>query len=252
MIHVVVISPHPDDCEYGVSGLVAAGIHDGGWSATIACYAGAPEVGAPSFMPGQAAVREEEAREAASVLGAACVSLSASFGAPRNLALPELIALFRAERPDLVITVDPDDAHPFHRRVTTRVEEALFLSAVATADLGDGVPPLPQPPQCMFMESFSSIRFAPDIYVDVTRWFPLARRALLAHRTGLRVTPGLEYQMRASHMRHGAAAGVQLAEGLRFARGYAQDWMAPRLRILAAIAGLQAATVEVAVDGPSR
>jgi LmbE family N-acetylglucosaminyl deacetylase len=246
VIHVVVISPHPDDCEYGISGVLAAGIAESGWSATIATYTGAPELGAPSFLPGQAALRDDECREAAELLGASALPLAASLETPRSGALTELVTLLRVEQPDLVITVDPNDAHPFHRRVASWVAEAVFLSAVATAEAAD-TRPLLQPPQLLYMEAFSSIAFAPDVYVDVTPWFAPARRALLAHRTGLQVTPGLEYQMRASHMRHGAAAGVELAEGLRLTHGYAQDWAGPRMRILGALADLHQVRTEVAV-----
>lgn len=41
--------------------------------------------------------------------------------------------------------------------------------------------------------------------------------------------------MRAVHVRNGAAAGVPLAEGLRLANGYAQDWIKPRMEMLSSL-----------------
>jgi LmbE family N-acetylglucosaminyl deacetylase len=219
MRQVVAVSPHPDDAEYGVGGILAGLALLPEVSTAIAVFELSPEMGDPAGYGAMAEARRSEAAEAAAILGA-----TPHWVGP---GVEPLVRLLRTLRADLVLTVEPDDVHPHHRQVTRWVEDAVFLSTLFSAEAGPS-PPLAQPPQLAYMESFSTRGFKPDLFVDVSPWFVTARQALLAHRTGTRVCPGLEHQMRAVHARNGAAAAVPYAEGLRLARGYGQDWAGRR------------------------
>ncbi len=234
-MRLVVVSPHPDDAEYGAGGFILGCLSLGDVSVTVGCFEFSPEMGEPAGFAEEAAVRREEAQGAAGVLGAELRWMRRPAGSTAQDDTRELVGLFRDTQADLVVSVDPDDVHPFHARAAKSVVEAVHLSAVASAEVRQ-TPPLTAPPQLLFMESFTTRHFRPDLYVDVSPWFATARQALLAHRLGTRVCPGLEHQMRASHVRHGAAGAVHYAEGFRLARGYGQDWTRSRGVVLELIA----------------
>ena len=236
-MHIVVVSPHPDDAEYGAGGILA-GAHETDTAATtIACFDSPLESGDAGIV---AEARRSEAERAAALLGASMLCLHGHTDVPGGATgLQELVQLFRTVKPDLIVTVDPNDRHPFHRQVTAWVEDAAFISANPQMQMGENLAdPLLHPPQLAYMEAFSTNEFHPNVYVNVTPWFTTARKALLAHTTGIQICPGLEYQMRVTHMRHGISAGVPFAEGFRLAQGYTQDWVGPRTAILAALVNI--------------
>lgn len=238
-MNVAVVSPHPDDAEYGAGGLLAAIGASPDHDAHILCFPPQAELSAPDATNGHVgSARDDgrlgEAAEAARLLGVHCEAFR-----PRSLldgaaALGDIVDALQRLRPDVVVTVDPDDAHPFHRQVARWVEDAVFLAQLPS---GDG-PVLPAPPQLLLMEAYTTRRFEPDVLVDVTEWFPTARRALLTHRTGVRITPGLEYQMRVSRQRHGCRAAVPFAEGFRLQHQFGQDWVASRMALFRFLAEL--------------
>jgi LmbE family N-acetylglucosaminyl deacetylase len=239
-MNVVVVSPHPDDAEYGAGGLLAAIGASGAHDAHVVCFTPWPELGlAGGAAPGDRADRRlVEATEAARLLGVQCVTLPPRSVLDGTSAVQDIIDVFQRLRPDVVLTVDPDDSHPFHHRVSQWVQDAVFLSQLPS----DGQS-LPEPPQLLLMEAYTTRRFDPDVVVDVTAWFPLARRALLAHRTGVRITPGLEYQMRVIHQMHGCRAAVPFAEGFRLQHHFGQDWAPRRAALFGLLADVQNRTV---------
>jgi LmbE family N-acetylglucosaminyl deacetylase len=226
---ILVVGPHPDDAEYGAGGLIAACNRSTGATADIACFAGAPETDAGETRSEWDRVRAQEAADAAALLGAELLTLPACGLADGPAAIHALVRVLRARRPDLVVTVPPEDSHPFHRSVSQWTQEAVFAATSATYAGKASGDPQPAPAQLWFMDSYSAPQPEPTYLVDVTRWFTTARRALLAHETGLRVTPGLDYQMRARHSQLGCLGSVPLAEGFTQAPGFGQAWVARRM-----------------------
>jgi LmbE family N-acetylglucosaminyl deacetylase len=236
---VLVVAPHPDDAEYGAGGLLA-GLTGAGVSATVACFTPGPEFGIDPVDEEISHRRTAEAERAAELLGVSVHWLPRRRIEDMAEGVQDVVAAIRAARPEVVVTVDPDDLHPFHAEVARWTERAVFCSALATVGPGPDLA-LPYPPQLWYIEAYTTRLFVPDHYVDVTPWFTLARRALLAHETGVAITPGLEHQMRASHLRSGCAAAVPYAEGVRLATGYGQQWSRPRSGALGLLARLDAA-----------
>lgn len=235
---VLVIGPHPDDAEYGAGGLIAGCNQLADVSADIACFGGCPETSEGAAAPDAYQAREHEAAEAASILGSQLFTLPGCGLADGQQAVAALIRLFREHRPDLVVTVPPEDSHPFHQAIARwSLEAAYAASLVSYAGRGSGEP-LPGPAQLWYMDAFSAPQAPPAFLVDVTPWFATARRALLAHRTGLRITPGLDYQMRARHSQLGCVAAVPLAEGFTPATGLGQNWLSGRTPALGLLVDL--------------
>jgi N-acetylglucosamine malate deacetylase 1 len=157
---VLAVGAHPDDVEVGCGGVLAlcsrAGMH-----VAIADLTGG-ELG----TRGTPALREEEARKAADVLG---VPTRVGLGLPDGSlgTDPEhrnaVVGLLRDLRPRLVLApYHLDDRHPDHAAAGRLVRDACFLAGVAK--WGDGEPHRPARLHHYMLHAV----FEPTFVVDVT------------------------------------------------------------------------------------
>ncbi|UCF93186.1 MAG: PIG-L family deacetylase [Desulfobacterales bacterium] len=130
---ILVISPHPDDAEYGVAGTVARWTRAGRQVIYVICTSGEKGTGDRRLEPEQLrAIREKEQLAAADVLGVREVIF---------LRLPDqgledtpffrekIVRLIRQYRPETVVTADPYRRYIWHRdhRITGQVVlDAVF------------------------------------------------------------------------------------------------------------------------------
>jgi LmbE family N-acetylglucosaminyl deacetylase len=130
---VVVITPHPDDAEFGVAGTVAKWTREGKQVVYVVCTNGNKGTSDPSINPEQlAAVRQDEQRAAAALLGVREVVFLGN--ADQGLEdTPEfrkqIVRLIRLYRPHTVVTADPYRRYIWHRdhRITGQVAlDAVF------------------------------------------------------------------------------------------------------------------------------
>ena len=130
---VVVITPHPDDAEFGVAGTVAKWTREGKQVVYVVCTNGNKGTSDPSINPEQlAAVRQDEQRAAAALLGVREVVFLGN--ADQGLEdTPEfrkqIVRLIRLYRPYTVVTADPYRRYIWHRdhRITGQVTlDAVF------------------------------------------------------------------------------------------------------------------------------
>jgi LmbE family N-acetylglucosaminyl deacetylase len=116
---VLVISPHPDDAEYGVAGTVARWVRDGKQVVYVICTNGDKGTSDPDMKPEVLVeIRKKEQLAAADVLG---VSEVVFLGLP-DQGLEEtpqfrklIVRLIRQYRPDIVVTADPYRRYIWHR-----------------------------------------------------------------------------------------------------------------------------------------
>ncbi|MEJ2169646.1 MAG: PIG-L family deacetylase [Desulfobacterales bacterium] len=130
---VMVVSPHPDDAEYGVAGTVARWVKEGKRVIYVVCTNGDKGTSDIHMNPEQLiATRKKEQRAAADVLG---VSEVIFLGLPdQGLEdTPEfrkrIVRLLRQYRPNTVVTADPYRRYVWHRdhRITGQVVlDAVF------------------------------------------------------------------------------------------------------------------------------
>ena len=231
MIRVLAIGPHPDDIEYGCGGLLAGLDHD----LAEAHAAVFPPAGRDGEVLDEAEPRMREARDAARMLGARFHDLPAIATADLERAVEALTDLLVELGPDVVVTVDPDDSHPWHALVARAVRRAVFAAQAPETGSGPAVPA-----QLLHMAAYTTVDFQPDVYVDVGRAFPTAWKALRRHTTGLAVTPALGHQMRLVHQLAGCRASVELAEGFALSHDFGQDWCAGRSQLFRLLEGLTA------------
>jgi LmbE family N-acetylglucosaminyl deacetylase len=132
-VYLMVIAPHPDDPEFGISGTVAKLTQEGKKVVYVICTSGDKGTSDRNMKPEKLArIREQEQREAARMLG---VSDIIFLGYP-DQGLDDtaefrktLVRVIRQYRPHVVATTDPYRKYMWHRdhRITGQVvADAVF------------------------------------------------------------------------------------------------------------------------------
>ncbi len=172
---LVVIAPHPDDAEASCGGLIANTVAAGESVVTVTMTGGELAVYGKSHAEARG-IREQEARDAASVLGARVVFFGSMDGAlVADAANTErLRALLADLHPRIVTAPWPLDVHPDHQAAGV-LAWRVFQDQRADFDL-------------YFYETSNSphtvsFGFVPTDYVDVTNVFERKRQATMRHRT---------------------------------------------------------------------
>lgn len=130
---IMVVTPHPDDAEFGVAGTVARWVREGKSVIYVVCTNGNKGTGDINMKPEELAkIREQEQLCAAKVLGVREVV----FLRHEDQGLEdtpefrkEIVRLIRMYRPEVVVTADPYRRYVWHRdhRITGQVTlDAVF------------------------------------------------------------------------------------------------------------------------------
>jgi LmbE family N-acetylglucosaminyl deacetylase len=185
---VLVVTPHPDDAEFGVAGTVAKWTQEGKQVVYVVCTNGNKGTSNPDVKPHELAkIRQNEQRAAAEVLGVREVV----FLENQDQGLedtPEfrkqIVRMIRRYRPETVVTADPYRRYIWHRdhRITGQVTiDAVFPYArdhLAYPDLlEEGLQPH-KVKQMLFWASENINYFS-----DVTATFDLKLAALQCHES---------------------------------------------------------------------
>ncbi|HXG40056.1 MAG TPA: PIG-L deacetylase family protein [Candidatus Limnocylindrales bacterium] len=221
----MVIVAHPDDAEFGPAATAARWIDEGSVGWLVCCTSGDAGGEDPDLDPLRlAALREEEQREAARIVGYAGVTfLHQPDGALANdLALRELLVReIRSFRPDAVLTSDPDVLFYRSGGVNHTDHRAAGLAAV------DAVYPAARNPMAfpnLARGGLAAHRVRrlylfwpnePTVWVDVSATLERKVAALLAHRSQLREPDRLADRIRTWAADEGLAVGVSAAEAFR-------------------------------------
>jgi len=190
-VHVMVITPHPDDAEYGVSGTVARWTREGKQVMYVVCTKGDKGTSDVKMNPEKLAeIREKEQLAAAKILGVGEVVF---------LRLPDqgledtpefrkqLVRLIRMYRPETIVTADPYRRYIWHRdhRITGQVcIDAAFPYArdhLAYPDLlEEGLKPHKVKEMLFWASEDINCRF------DITGTYDLKMAALLCHKSQMK------------------------------------------------------------------
>ena len=133
LAQVMVVTPHPDDAEYGVAGTVVRWVSQGKEVVYVVCTNGDKGTSDASVKPEELAkTREEEQIAAANLLGVREVTFLRhpdqgleDTGEFRK----EIVRLIRLYQPETVVTADPYRRYIWHRdhRITGQVTlDAIF------------------------------------------------------------------------------------------------------------------------------
>lgn len=217
--YMLVVSPHPDDAEYGIAGTVAHMTAAGNDVVYAICTSGDKGTSDPNMDPEVLArIREKEQLEAARILGVREVV----FLRHPDQGLEdtdefrkEIVRLIRMYKPAVVATADPHRRYLWHRdhRMTGRVAlDAVFPYArdhLAYPELlREGLSPhVVREVWCWGAEE-------PNHKIDITTTFGMKVAALRCHRSqvGHQSSPEWEERMRRRYAQLAEGQGFELAE----------------------------------------
>lgn len=116
---ILVVTPHPDDAEFGVAGTVARWTGQGKQVVYVVCTNGNKGTSDPSITPEQLAeIRQDEQRAAAKVLGVREVMFldNPDQGLEDTPEFrKQIVRMIRLYQPETVVTADPYRRYIWHR-----------------------------------------------------------------------------------------------------------------------------------------
>jgi len=216
---ILVVTPHPDDAEYGVAGTVARWAKEGRETIYVVCTNGDKGTSDSSMKPEELTkIRELEQLSAAKLLGVREVT----FLRHPDQGLEdtpefrkEVVRLIRMYRPEIVVTADPYRRYIWHRdhRITGQVTlDAVFPYArdhFSYPDLvEEGLLPHKVKEVLLWASEDSNYRS------DITATFDLKVAALRCHKSQVGQIPYLELEQRLRQWHEMMAEGedFELAE----------------------------------------
>ena len=185
---VMVITPHPDDAEFGVAGTVARWVGEGKSVIYVVCTNGDKGTSDPNMNPDELArIREQEQLAAAKLLGVReVIFLRHSDQTLEDTPefRKELVRLIRMYQPQTIVTADPYRRYIWHRdhRITGQVVlDAVFPYArdyLAYPDLLEqGLHPHNVKEVLLWASE------DPDYRSDITDTFDIKMAALRCHKS---------------------------------------------------------------------
>ncbi len=231
---VLSIHAHPDDAEILAGGTLALLAARGHHVTIVTMTPG--DCGSAEHSPEEiAAIRREEARSAAALIGAEY--FCAGF---RDLAIfsddpsrRRVVELLRRTRPDIVLTASPADYMCDHEATSLLVRDACFAAPAPNyrTHAEPPAPPLPAIPHLYFMNPDTGadregVTVRPDFVVNVESVFASKREMLACHasqRAWLLKHHGMDDYLETMEewtRACGALAGFPFGEGFRQYKGH--------------------------------
>jgi len=215
LAHVLVVTHHPDDAEYGVAGTVARWTNEGRTVVYVVCTNGDKGTSDREMKPESLIkIREKEQIAAANLLGVKEVIF---LGYP-DQGLEEtpqfrkdIVKQIRRFRPETVVTVDPYRRYIWHRdhRITGRVTlDAVFPYARDHLSYPDLLEEGFEPHKVKEILLWASENI--NHRLDITDTFPLKLNALIEYKSQVGHIPRQELE---GYLRERA---IQLSEGESF------------------------------------
>jgi LmbE family N-acetylglucosaminyl deacetylase len=216
---IMVITPHPDDAEFGVAGTVRRWTSEGKSVIYVVCTNGDKGTVDPNIKPDQLAlIREQEQLAAAELLGVREVV----FLRHPDQTLEdtpefrkELVRLIRMYKPETVVTADPYRRYIWHRdhRITGQVTlDAIFPYARDLLSFPDLLDEGLQPHKVKQVLLWAAQE--PNYRIDITATFATKLAALRCHKSQIGDNPsaGLEERLRDRHKMLAQGEDYELAE----------------------------------------
>lgn len=216
---VLAVSAHPDDVEFTAGGSLARWISEG-WKVYLAvCTDGGKGTQDPAIIPGElAAVRREEQRAAAAVLGVTDVTFLEHPDGELNQSpqlVTELARLIRRIQPKRIVGWDPwrrYELHPDHRAAGLATLDAVLAAGnphYFPELLGEGLPAHTAPEVYLFGAE------QPDTWVDITQTIEQKLNAITCHRSQMSRVSTLLNDLRACNADYGKEGGTAYAEAFK-------------------------------------
>jgi len=181
-MRVLAIGAHPDDVEFYCGGTLARYAAEG--HHVVMAHLCNGNKGGLNIEPDELArVRDQEARNAAAIIGAQAVGgLWGDLESyPSEEKMREVVDLIREAAPDLIFTHYPEDYMLDHNATSRLVFEAAFAASVPLfpSRVAKPIEIVPM----YYMPTVAGIRFSPTEYVDITDFLEQKKQMILAHQS---------------------------------------------------------------------
>ncbi|MFC1955044.1 PIG-L deacetylase family protein [Chloroflexota bacterium] len=216
---VMVITPHPDDAEWGVAGTIARWTGEGKDVIYVVCTNGNKGTSDINMMPEElAGIREQEQLDAAELLGVRKV-IFMRYPDQTLEDTPEfrkeIVRLIRMYRPEMMVTVDPYRRYIWHRdhRITGQIVlDAVFPYARDILAYPDLLEQGLQPHKVKEVLLWASEE--PNYRSDITDTFDIKVAALRCHKSQVNdsANPELEQRLRERYSKMAEGEDYELAE----------------------------------------
>jgi N,N'-diacetylchitobiose non-reducing end deacetylase len=177
---IVCVQPHPDDNEVGAGGTLAKLAENGCNITFVTVTDGRYGTSDPTVTPEALIETRRQERERAGHLLGVSKQIALEFSDGGNYSEREvmeaLIPIFREEKPELVMTVDPwmpYEAHPDHYKVGRAVAAAVLASD--TIGFPEAGSPFGVPQVGFYATSY------PNTLIDITPYWAKKIEAILTH-----------------------------------------------------------------------
>jgi N-acetylglucosamine malate deacetylase 1 len=229
LVRVLALHAHPDDVEFQCAGTLAL-LREAGHAVTIATMTPGDCGSAEHDSEAISAIRREEARAAAALIGAEYICLEF-----RDLAIfnddesrRRVTETLRRVEPAIILTAPPADYIADHEMTSRLVRDACFAAPCPnyTTRQWDPARPLAKIPHLYFVDPIEGTDrqgrpVAADFHVDVSRVFETKRQMLACHasqRNWLLRQHGIDEYLAMQEQwgaRRGSLIGVAQAESFR-------------------------------------
>ncbi len=222
----MVISPHPDDIDFGCSGTVARWSREGREVQYVLCTSGDKGSDDPQMSPEvMVSIREEEQRAAADKVGVKKVI----FLRQKDGELEDnrelrglLVKVIRMHRPDVVLTLDPSVflfdnpyvSHRDHRVTALSVFDAIYPAARNPNFFPEHIK------EGLSTHSVGAIFFfatnRPNIWIDISTTIEAKISALQCHKSQIEDPEGVGTWLRERSSEVGKERDLAFAESFRY------------------------------------
>ena len=221
---VMVISPHPDDVDFGCSGTLAAWSRLGMDITYVICTSGDKGTDLPRAPESMAGLREKEQLAAAEIVGVRkVVFLRLKDGELENNQefRRKLVRVLRQYRPDIVLAMDPANvrfenayvSHADHRAAALASFDAIYPAArnrnFFPELLEEGL--LPHAVNRIYFFGTAE----PNTWIDISETIEIKIEALRAHKSQVETFEDLGGWVRDRFGQYGKEKGVAYAEVFR-------------------------------------
>ena len=223
---IMVISPHPDDIDFGCNGTVAKWTGQGREVVYVICTSGDKGTDNPNIKPETLArIREEEQRTAAKTVGVNRVDfLRMKDGELENNTdlRCRLVKMIRTHQPAYVVSMDPANtlfenpyvSHKDHRETAIAVFDAIYPAARNKNFFPELLEEGFMPHSVLGIFFFATPN--PNTWIDITETMDTKIAALQSHKSQIADFKDLEPWLRERHTEIGKPKGFSYGEAFRY------------------------------------
>ena len=209
-MNIVCVSPHPDDIEYGIGGILFK-LAEKEHKITIL-------INEKYDFENIHTQETIELRRDDSIRAANHDSGDVVFFKLDD-PLNEIANIIRKLQPQIMIIPSVHETHPIHKLTNQVIMDAIEVAVFTFNDV-----PGYQVNQIFYYETFSSDGFKPDFIIDVSQVYVKAKKMLGEHKHGIEILPSLPYKFQLYHQSRGFEVSCMYGESIIMEKHAPYSW----------------------------